>query len=296
MRPFSLFEFFERMERWVAQLGRGGLALLVKLMTITIILLALAWLGYLFWIGQARLNTEFLFGFNSVVARKAGVYPALMGSLWLLLMVFLLSFPPGLAIAVHLERGRTNRRIKHLISLNLSNLAGIPSVVYGLAGLEIFARQLNLGVCLMSAALTLALMALPTVIITCREAIRRVPAELEDGAVALGATPLQALWFQTLPTALPGILSGVMLSISRVVGEAAPLLVLGAVAFVPYAPSSVWDYFTLLPVQIFYWSNQSQPDFAPNAAAAVVILLGITLIFHLFALWIRNRWKERIHL
>lgn len=294
MRPFSLFAFFERMEHGLAQLVRGGLGLAVRLMTMTIILLALVWLGYLFWIGKARLNTEFLFGFNSVVAGKAGVYPALMGSLWLLLMVFLLSFLPGLAIAVHLERGHTSRRAKHFISLNLSNLAGVPSVVYGLAGLELFARQLDLGICLLSASLTLSLMALPTVIITCREAIRRVPAELEDGAVALGATPLQALWFQILPAAFPGILSGVMLSISRIVGEAAPLLVLGAVAFVPYAPSSVWDYFTLLPVQIFFWSNQSQPDFAPNAAAAVVILLGITLIFHLLALWIRNRWKKRI--
>jgi phosphate transport system permease protein len=137
-------------------------------------------------------------------------------------------------------------------------------------------------------------MALPTVIITCREAIRQVPAELDEGAQALGANPLQALWYQILPTAFLGILSGVMLSISRVVGEAAPLLVLGAVAFVPFAPGSVWDYFTLLPVQIFFWSNQSQPDFIPNAAAAVVVLLGITFIFHLLALWIRNRWKKKL--
>lgn len=294
MRPFSLFTLFERLELWSAQLVRGGIGLMVRLITFAIILLALAWLGYLFWIGKARLNTGFLFGFNSVVAGKAGVYPALMGSLWLLLMVFLLSFLPGLAIAVHLERARSNRLMRKIISLNLSNLAGVPSVVYGLVGLEFFARQLNLGICLLSAALTLSLMALPTVVITCREAIRLVPAELEDAAQALGATPLQSLWYQVIPTAIPGILSGVMLSISRVVGEAAPLLVLGAVAFVPYAPGSVWDYFTLLPVQIFFWSNQSQPDFAPNAAAAVVILLGITLIFHLLALWIRNRWKKRI--
>ena len=296
MRPFSLFTFFERMERWSSGVVRSRADLLIGFVIFIIILLTLTWVVYLFWVGKVRMNTEFLFGFDSVVAGKAGVYPALMGSLWLLLLVFLLSFPPGIAIAAHLERGRISRRMRHIISINLSNLAGVPSVVYGLAGLELFARRLDLGICLLSAALTLSLMALPTVIITCREAIRQVPTELEEGAEALGASPMQALWYQILPAALPGILSGVMISISRVVGEAAPLLVLGAVAFVPFAPGSVWDYFTLLPVQIFFWSSQSQADFIPNAAAAVVVLLGITFIFHLLALWIRNRWKKRLHL
>jgi len=296
MRPFSLFGFFERMERWSAGLVRSGVSLIVRFMVFTVILMAFAWVFYLIWVGKVSMNTGFLLGFDSVVAGKAGVYPALMGSLWLLLLVFMMSFLPGLVIAVHLERGQISRRMRHIISLNLSNLAGVPSVVYGLAGLELFARRLDLGICLLSAALTLSLMALPTVIITCREAIRQVPTELEEGAEALGASPMQALWYQILPAALPGILSGVMISISRVVGEAAPLLVLGAVAFVPFAPGSVWDYFTLLPVQIFFWSSQSQADFIPNAAAAVVVLLGITFIFHLLALWIRNRWKKRLHL
>jgi len=294
MRPFSLFEYFERLEDWSARVVRGGMGLGMRLVALALVAITFAWVAYLIWTGKPRMNTGFLTGFDSVVAGNAGIYPALMGSLWLLLLVFLFSIAPGLAIAVHLERGRLSPRIRQVMSLNIASLAGIPSVVYGLVGLELFARQLHLGICLLSAALTLTLMALPTVVITCREAIRQVPGELEEGAIALGASPLQALWYQILPAALPGILSGVMLSISRVVGEAAPLLVLGAVAFVPYAPESLWDYFTLLPVQIFFWSNQAQPDFALNAAAAVVVLLGITLIFHLLASWIRNRWKKRI--
>jgi phosphate transport system permease protein len=211
--------------------------------------------------GAGRLSWAFLDGYPSRFAAQAGIRPALMGSLWLLVMTALISFPLGVGTAIWLEEYAPDNRLTRFIELNIANLAGVPAIVYGILGLAVFVRAFALGRSVLAGALTLALLILPVIIIASQEAIKAVPNSIRLGAYALGATRWEAIRAQVFPLALPGILTGTILALSRAIGEASPLLLLGALAFVPFVPSSPMDPFTVIPVQMFSWISRPQAEF-----------------------------------
>ena len=195
---------------------------------------------------------------------------------------------------IYLEEYQKENKLSYLLEVNISNLAGVPSIIYGLLGLEFFARTLKLGPSLLSGTLTLSLLILPIIIVTTREAIRAVPQSIKDASFALGASKWQTIWNQTLPASFGGIMTGVILALSRAVGEAAPLIVVGALAYVPFAPSTPMDQFSAMPIQIFNWISRPQSGFATNAAAGIIILLLITFIMNGIAVYLRYRWQKKI--
>lgn len=243
--------------------------------------------------GASRLSTTFLSGYPSRFPSRAGIRPALVGSLWTLSLTALISFPLGVGTAVWLEEYAPKNRLARYIQINIANLAGVPSIVYGILGLALFVRALALGQSVLAGALTLALLILPVIIIASQEAIRAVPNSLRLGAYALGATRWEAIRHQVLPQALPGILTGTILALSRAIGEAAPLLLIGALSFVPFVPRSPLDSFTVLPVQIFSWVNRPQAEFHQIAAAASIVLLAVLLTMNAAAILLRNRYSRR---
>jgi phosphate transport system permease protein len=208
-------------------------------------------------------------------------------------LVLLMSVPLGVASAIYLEEYADRRRwYNRLLELNIQNLAGVPSIVYGILGLAFIVRGIGLGRVLLAGAMILTLLVLPTVIIASREALRAVPASIRDGAIALGATKWQVTWRQVLPAAIPGIATGSILALSRAIGEAAPLLLVGAVAYVAFDPTLTGS-FTALPVLIYNWISLPQQDFHLLAAAAIVVLLAILLTMNSLAIWLRNRYEKR---
>ncbi|NDK56036.1 phosphate ABC transporter permease PstA [Pontibacter fetidus] len=244
--------------------------------------------------GLGRIDWEFLNNLPSRRAHRAGIYTAWIGTLWILVLSSVVAFPLGIAAGVYLEEYGKKSRIANFLEVNISNLAGVPSIIYGLLGLEIFGRVFGLGGSLLTGALTLALLMLPIIIVTTREAIKAVPRSIRDASFALGASKWQTIWFQVLPASFGGILTGVILALSRAVGEAAPLIVIGALAYVPFAPTSPLDEFTVLPIQIFNWISRPQAAFATNAAAAIIILLLITFILNGIAVYLRNKWQKKV--
>lgn len=245
--------------------------------------------------GIGRLSWDFLTGFPSRRAARAGVLPGLVGSLYLLLLTSAFALPLGVGTAVYLEEYGRKSRISRLIELNIANLAGVPSIIYGVLGLGIFVRTLGLGRSLVSGALTLALLALPIVIIASREALRTVPGTLREAALALGATRWQIVQRVVLPAALPGILTGAILAIARALGETAPLIVVGALTYVTFLPDGPGSPFTALPIQIFNWISRPQRDFAVNAAAGILVLLLTMLVLTSFAVVLRSAIQRRLH-
>jgi len=197
------------------------------------------------------------------------------------------------AAALYLEEYGGRSRVARLIEINISNLAAVPSIIYGLLGLGLFVRTLQLGRSLLAGAATLALLALPVVILSTREALRAVPKSLREGSYALGATKWQTIWHQVLPVALPGILTGLILSLSRAIGETAPLITIGALTYVPFVPDSLQSPFTALPIQIFNWVSRPQVEFAANAAAGIIVLLVVLLAMNATAIWLRDRFQRR---
>lgn len=268
-------------------------AILLPLLVLAILL------GRLLIDGLGRLDWDFLTGYPSRHAEKAGVLPALVGSLYLVALTAALALPIGVGAALYLEeyaregRGAWGARLTTFIEVNIANLAGVPSVIYGLLGLEVFVRAMSLDRSLIAGAATLALLVLPVVITSTREALRTVPDSLREGAYALGATPWQVTRQVVLPLAFPGILTGAILSVSRAMGETAPLVVVGALAFVTFLPDSPSSPFTALPIQIFNWVSRPQPEFAVNAAAAIVVLLVTLLAMNAGAILLRNRLMRR---
>jgi phosphate transport system permease protein len=210
-------------------------------------------------------------------------------------MTTLFAFPLGVSAGIYLEEYAKKGKFSDLLEINISNLAGVPSIIYGLLGLEIFGRVMNLGNSLLAGSFTLALLILPIIIVATREAVRAVPNTLRMASYGLGASKWQTIWNQILPASMGGIFTGVILAISRAVGETAPLIVVGALAYVPFAPSGPMDEFTVLPIQIFNWISRPQHGFAVNAAAAIIILLGITFIMNGIAVYLRNRWQKKIN-
>ena len=243
--------------------------------------------------GAHRLDWSFLTSYPSRRAERAGISHAVVGSLYVIVLTALLALPLGVAAAVYLEEYGGRSRIARLIELNIANLAAVPSNIYGLLGLGLFVRTLGLGRSVLAGAATLALLALPVVILSTREALRTVPSSIREGSYALGATKWQTIWYQVLPMALPGIMTGLILAMSRAIGETAPLITIGALTYVPFAPDSLWSPFTVLPIQIFNWVSRPQAAFKANAAAGILVLLALLLTMNAVAVVLRDRAQRK---
>lgn len=243
--------------------------------------------------GLPWLSWQFLNNYPSRFPQKAGIKPALVGTTWIALLTGLFSFPLGVATAVFLEEFAPKNRIMRILDANIANLAGVPSIVYGILGLTLFVRWLSLGRSVLAGAFTMTLMSLPVVIIISREAIRSVPDSLRHASYALGATRWQTIRRVVLPTALPSIMTGMILSLSRAIGETAPLIMIGALTFVAFIPYGPLDSFTVLPLQIFNWTAMPQEKFRGLAAAAIVVLMAVLLSMNAGAIWLRTRYEKK---
>lgn len=244
--------------------------------------------------GMGELDVAFLNSFASRFAERAGVKAALLGSVWILGLTALFAFPVSVAAAIYLEEYADKNWVTRLIQLNIANLAGVPSIVYGILGLALFVRALGFERSILSGALTLTLLILPVIIMASQEAIRAVPSSIREAAYGLGATRWQVVSQQVLPMAMPGILTGTILALSRAVGETAPLIMVGAVGFIAFTPDSVMDQFTVLPLQIYNWIGRPQEEFHRLAAAGIVVLLILLLTMNAAAILLRNRYQRRL--
>jgi phosphate transport system permease protein len=243
--------------------------------------------------GIGRLGLDFFMSFPSRKPENAGLLAAWTGSLYLMLLTVIFALPLGVGAALYLEEYGSRGRFTRVIEICIANLAGVPSVIYGLLGLQVFVRVLGLDRSLISGALTLALLVLPIIIMAAREAIRTVPSGYREGALALGATRWQTVWTQVVPGAFPGILTGCILAFSRALGETAPLITLGALTYVAQVPDSVFSPFTALPIQAFNWLSRPQAEFHQNAAAAITVLLAAMLIMNGCAIVLRSKFERR---
>jgi phosphate transport system permease protein len=244
--------------------------------------------------GLPRLDWSFITSFSSRRAASAGILAPLSGSILLLLITALVAFPLGVGAGIYLEEYAVDTWFTRLIEINIANLAAVPSIIYGLLGLFIFVRVLEPitgGRSLLAGALTLALLILPIIIITTREALRTIPDSLRQAGFALGATRWQVIREQIFPIALPGILTGTILALSRAIGETAPLIVIGAVLFTTSLPS-LQTAFTALPIQIFEWVSRPQPAFHNNAAAGIIVLMTLLLLMNASAIYLRNKFQQ----
>ncbi len=244
--------------------------------------------------GSSSISTEFFTKYSSSFPANAGIRAALLGTIWLMGVVILFIVPVGVATALYLEEyADRSRWYNRAIEVNIQNLAAVPSIVYGILGLAFLVRgPLGMGNVLMAGGLALGLLVLPVVIIAGREAIRAVPPSIREGSMALGATQWQTIWRQVLPAAVPGIATGVILALSRAIGETAPLIVVGAATFVAFDPS-LSSQFTALPIQIFYWVSQPQDDFKALAAGAIIVLMVLLLAMNAVAIYLRNRYEQK---
>jgi phosphate transport system permease protein len=248
--------------------------------------------------GAGTLDWGFINNFTSIDADKAGIQAALWGTIWLMGVCALFIVPVGVATAIYLEEYADPRRWwNRLIELNIQNLAAVPSIVYGILGLAFLVRgPLDLGHVVLAGGLTLALLVLPMVIIAGREALRAVPPSIREGSMALGATQWQTIWRQVLPAAVPGIATGVILALSRAIGETAPLIVVGAVAVISFNPTGIDSQFTAMPIQIFEWISRASNDindYKPLAAAGILLLILLLLAMNSVAIWLRNRYEQK---
>jgi phosphate transport system permease protein len=241
--------------------------------------------------GLPRLSWQFFSSFPSRKAELAGILPSAVGTLYLMALTAAIALPLGVGAAIYLEEYGKKSRLATLIEVNISNLAGVPSVIYGLLGLGLFVRTLGMGRSLIAGACTLALLVLPVVVVASREALRTVPMATREACLALGATRWQTIRQVVLPQALPGVLTGCILSLSRAMGETAPLVLVGALSYVTFLPDGVDAPFSALPIQIFNWVSRPQPAFLVNAAAAIVVLLGMMLVLNTIAIVVRDRMQ-----
>jgi phosphate transport system permease protein len=258
------------------------------------IIMLLIFIGNIISDGLQRINWSFLTSLPSRKAEKAGILTAWTGTAWVLGLTSIISIPIGVAAGIYLQEYGKRNRLARIIELNIANLAGVPSIIYGLLGLEIFVRVMNLGGSLLAGSLTLSLLILPIIIVATREAIKAVPNSLREASYGMGATKWQTIWYQILPAASGGIVTGIILALSRAVGETAPLIVIGALAYVPFVADSPMDEFTVLPIQIFNWVSRPQQEFLTNGAAAIIILLLLTFIMNGIAVYLRHKWQKKI--
>jgi phosphate transport system permease protein len=245
--------------------------------------------------GLGKLSLDLLTSFPSALPKLAGVESALTGTIWLMVVCAAFIVPVGVATAVYLEEyANPDRWYNRAIEVNIQNLAAVPSIVYGILGLAFLVRgPLSLGRVVLAGALTLGLLVLPVVIIAGREAIRAVPPSIREGSMALGATQWQTIYKQVLPASVPGIATGVILALSRAIGETAPLILVGAATYVAFNPAGLGSGFTALPLQIFNWISQPQTEFKLLAAAAILVLLALLLSMNAVAIWLRNRYERK---
>ena len=275
----------KNVEWWLKKLAALGAAVSVVALLIL--------LGDLLLNGAGYISGHFFSNFASRFPQRAGIRAPLAGTLWLMVLTAIISFPISVAAALYLQEYAPRNRMTRTIQANVANLAGVPSIVYGILGLALFVRALNLGESILSGALTLSLLTMPMMILVTQEALKRIPEEVRDAAYALGASRWQVVRYQVLPLALPGILSGAAHSLARALGETAPLVLIGAVTFIAFTPESLGDPFTALPVQIFNWLTRPQEEFRRLAAAAILVLLALLLGMSALGMLIRTRFEGR---
>lgn len=255
-------------------------------------------LGFLLWTvagnGASWVTWDFLNNFPSRFAAKAGLKSALFGSAWLAAFTALFAIPTGVGAAVYLEEFAQDTKLRKIIDINISNLAGVPSIIYGMLGLAVFVRFLGFGRSVLAGALTMSILILPIIIVAAREALKAVPQSIRHAAYGLGATRWQTIRAHVLPAAMPGIMTGVILSMSRATGETAPLILIGALNFVAFTPEGPLDSFTVLPIQIFNWASRPQDDFHSLAAAGILVLLAVLIATNAIAIAIRYRYQGKI--
>lgn len=243
--------------------------------------------------GIGYLDLQFLQNLPSRKPEQAGVKTAFIGTIWLMGVVAPVTLLLGVGTAIYLEEYAKKSRFTRFIQVNISNLAGVPSIVFGLLGLTVFVRALALGTSVLAAGLTMSLLVLPIIIVASQEAIKAVPKELREASYGMGATKWQTILHVVLPAAIPGILTGGILALSRAIGETAPLVVLGLPLFLAFLPKSVFDMFTVLPMQIYNWTGRPQEEFQGVAAAGIIVLLTMLIIMNSIAVFIRNKFQKR---
>jgi len=244
--------------------------------------------------GLGALSWTFLTSFPSRFPDQAGILSALAGTLWVITLTAAFAFPVGVAAAVYLEEYAARTWFSSIIQTNINNLAGVPSIVYGLLGLGLFVRMLQLERSVLAGGLTMALLVLPIIIIASQEAIRAVPPSFREAAYGLGATKFQTTWLIVFPSALSGILTGTILALSRAIGETAPLITIGALTFIAFLPDGLKSPFTVLPIQIFNWISRPQAAFHEKAAAGIIVLLVVLLAMNAAAILLRNKYQRRV--
>lgn len=262
------------------------------------IILSLSVLVFLFQdvlsTGLEYLNLDFFTKFTSRRPAESGIYAAILGTVYVILLAALVAFPVGVGAAIYLQEYAEKNKLSHFIQLNINNLAGVPAIVYGILGLSVFVRFFGFGRSILAAGLTMALLILPVIIVASQEALKTVPKELKEASYALGATKWQTILNIILPYAMPGVLTGTILAISRGIGEASPLIVVGGAAGIWFAPKSLMDGFTTLPLQIYVWSGMPQAEFQKVAASGIIVLLAVLFIINLLAIFLRNHYQDRI--
>ena len=257
--------------------------------------------------GLGRLGWQFLTSYPSRRPQEAGILSAWVGTVWIMVLTGLLAIPVGIMAAIHMEEYSKKNWLTNLIEINIANLAGVPSIIYGLLGLGLFVRALQLDRSIIAGAATLAILVMPIVIMSAREALRAIPSSIREASYALGATKWQTIRHQVIPAAMPGIMTGIILAMSRAVGETAPLITIGALTYVAFLPTSpissefpffsiqgLFDPFTVLPIQIFNWVSRPQKGFFADAAAGIIVLLMMTFVMNGLAVWIRHRYQKKI--
>lgn len=265
----------------------GVFATLIGLVMLTFFIVAVASQGV------QQLSLDFLSNLPSSSYEKAGILPAWTGTLWVFVLTALVVIPVGVGAGIYLEEYATKGKLSNLLEINISNLAGVPSIIYGIIGLEVFVRFMKLGGVLLAGAFTLSLLILPIIIVATRESIRAVPSSIKEASYGLGATKWQTIWNQVLPMAAANIITGVILALARAIGETAPLIVIGALAFVPFVARHPMEEFTVLPMQIFNWVSRPQHGFLLNAAAAILVLLFFVFVLNGIAVYLRNRSRKK---
>ena len=242
--------------------------------------------------GYRWVDWQFMTSYPSRFPEKAGILSAFVGTLWLVSLTALLAIPTGVLAAIYLEEYAPKNRWTQFIEVNIANLAGVPSIVFGILGLALFVRFMGLNRSVIAGAMTMSLLILPVIIIAAKEAIRAIPNSLRQAAFALGATRWQVISAHILPAAMPGILTGIILALSRAIGETAPLIMIGALTYVAFLPESPMDEFTALPIQIFNWTARPQETFHELAAGGIIVLLGVLLVMNALAVYIRYRGSK----
>lgn len=277
-------------DRYGAERAFRAIALLALLLPLCLLVVLF---GEAFLQAAPRLSWDFLTSYPSRRPEEAGILPALAGSAGLMLLTACMALPVGLAAAIYLEEYAPDNAVTRLIELNISNLAGVPSILYGLLGLELFVRAMKFDRSLLAGAATLSLLLLPMVIMASREALRTVPRAIREASYALGADRWSTIRRVVLPMSLPGVLTAVILSLARAIGETAPLITIGALTYVAFLPTSISSSFTALPIQIFNWVSRPQAGFHVDAAAGIVVLLTLMLLLNGSAIWLRARLQRR---